>query len=84
MIPVAKVIALLDKSKELLLKLEGHDLAGFAIIYPPEGEPTEVVDLASRADLKSFYEAMMNKLKSGLETSQLGGVLMPPGLVTRR
>lgn len=84
MIPVEKVIALLDKNKALLQKLDGHDLAGFAIIYPPDGEPTEVIDLASRSDAKSFFEAMMNKLKSGLETSQLGGVLMPPGLGTRR
>lgn len=84
MIPTDKVIALLDKNKRLLEKLEGHKLAGFAIIYPPDGEPTEIVDLASRGDPKSFFESLMSKTKAALEEAQLGGVLMPTGMGNRR
>ena len=84
MIKVDKIIALLDKNRKLLEKLEGHELAGFAIVVPPEGEGIEVVDIASHADIRAFYESLSNKFKTALEQAQLGGVLMPAGVPGRR
>ena len=84
MIETETVIAILERNITLLKKLDGHKLAGFAIVCPPDGESTEVLDMAFHSDVKSFYTSLSDKFKSALEQSQLGGVRMAPDLGNRR
>lgn len=77
MVKAEKIIELLEKHKETLQRLEGKEIAGFALIVPPEGESIEFISLASHGDITSFFKFLADKLAASRETSGFGGVRMP-------
>lgn len=80
MVKAEKIIKLLDDHKATLQRLEGKEIAGFALIVPPEGETIEFISLASHGDVKSFFTFLRDKLSASVENQGWGGVKMPGGV----
>ena len=77
MTPVEGIIEILDRKRELLAKLAGEQVAGFAIIIPPNGETIEFISLDSRADEAGFYTFLRDKIMAAKEATSFGGVTVP-------
>ena len=61
MIKADKVAELLKRQLALMETLTGHELGGFAVVCPPEGDPIEIALVTSHADPASFYKMVAEK-----------------------
>jgi hypothetical protein len=75
----AEVIALLDKTRERLVRNSDEEVGGFVIIVPPIGQAIEFLTFGSHEDTKSFYSAVKDKIVMAAEQDQsmYGGVTLP-------
>ncbi len=69
---VEAVLAELEVLKRLLLKLEGEEISGFALIIPPNGIATKYVSIDSDADEKTFYKSISERMVAGLALREAG------------
>jgi hypothetical protein len=76
MIPTKKVIALMENQLALLRTLDnaGRDVAGYAVIVPPEGDPITFINISSQDDALSFYKYLADKLTASRENSGFGAI----------
>lgn len=76
MIPAKKLIDVLEGQLALLRTLEsaGRDVAGYAVIMPPEGEAITFINISSQDDALSFYKYLADKLSASREQSGFGAV----------
>lgn len=77
MIKAEKIVEILEAQLTRLRKLEGEDLAGFAIIVPPEGDPIDLLVMESPTDTKSFFMRLRDRMVGSAEQNQYGGVNVP-------
>ena len=77
------IIALLQKQIAVLTALEGQEIAHFAVLVPPDGEPLTMLAVESHTDNRGFFQTLTERAKTWLELSGTGGVTMPPGLGRR-
>jgi len=61
MIKADRVAELLKKQLELMETLSGHELGGFALICPPEGDPIDISLVTSHSDPAAFYKMVAEK-----------------------
>lgn len=73
-----KIIALLEKQLKLLetmaMSANPIQIGGFAVIYPPDGDPITFVNLSSQDDALSFYKYLADKLTMSREQSGFGAI----------
>lgn len=70
MIKAPKIIELLDRNKARLEKLGGEEIAGFLIIYPPEGDPIEIMLQGSAPSSRAFYEYMIGRISEASKAAE--------------
>lgn len=81
MIKSEDVIAALDKQKARLEKLAGEELAGFALIIPPEGDAIDIVVMETPTSVESFYQRLRDRLIGlGQPTNSSYGAVQVPGM----
>lgn len=73
MIETQKVIDLLKAKMELLDRLKDQQLGGFAIIYPPNGNPIDTMLFTSTMDDRAFFDHIRSIWQQDLEKSGFGG-----------
>ncbi len=73
-----EVIAILDEQRARLVKLEGEEISGFAVVVPPIGDPTRLL-LMGETDEAGFWAYVVDqlKLKQGPKQPVYGGVGVP-------
>ena len=72
MIKSEAVATSLKKSLELMETLKGHELGGYALIIPPEGDEVQITLLGTHPDTAPFYKMLAEKLMIAKDSSTTG------------
>lgn len=73
MISAEKITGVLQAKIDLLRRLKDESLGGFAVIFPPDGAPTELLLMGSELDNTAFYKILVSHLGQSAENAQYGG-----------
>lgn len=71
------VVADIEKQLAFLKTLGDHEISGFVMIVPPEGQVLAYPFMDVTANSETFYSYLANRVKAIMELTSFDGVRVP-------